>query len=201
MRGGSCCAGGLPSLKRGIQGRLYLVLVWCQGNKSSGQLQLLHRASAPTSTALPNFAIASINELSWSLTIKQHILEVLWTLPPNSFLSGLDRLCGSHDLPIFSDRGIIPTFAPRSNVRPEGGFSFPGQDDSKLHLPFYPYDAHDGQPRISLSRDLVSSIEASAKLYPTLQELPTLPQIILKSTKMLQRRISKRGLWNECWSG
>lgn len=40
-------------------------------------------------------------------------------------------------------RGIIPTFAPRSNVRPEGGFSFPGQETSKLRLPFYPYSRHD----------------------------------------------------------
>lgn len=44
-----------------------------------------------------------------------------------------------------SCRGIIPTFAPRSNVRPEGGFAFPGQENSKLRLPFYPYSAHDGK--------------------------------------------------------
>ena len=39
-------------------------------------------------------------------------------------------------------RGIIPTFAPRSSVRPEGGFKFPG--NAELRLPFYPYTRHDG---------------------------------------------------------
>ena len=41
-------------------------------------------------------------------------------------------------------RGIIPTFAPRSNVRPEGGFRFPGDKESELRIPFFPYSAHDG---------------------------------------------------------
>ena len=46
----------------------------------------------------------------------------------------------------FRCRGVIPTFAPRTNVRPEGGFAFPGDDKSELRLPFYPYTYHDGEP-------------------------------------------------------
>ena len=48
-----------------------------------------------------------------------------------------------HLVHILFCRGIIPTFAPRSNVRPEGGFAFPG--NAELRLPFYPYSRHDGE--------------------------------------------------------
>ena len=39
-------------------------------------------------------------------------------------------------------RPIIPTFAPRSNVLPQGGFTYP--EGSTIRLPFYPYSRHDG---------------------------------------------------------
>ena len=40
-------------------------------------------------------------------------------------------------------RPILPTFAPRSNVLPQGGFVTP--EGSALRLPFFPYSRHDGE--------------------------------------------------------
>ncbi|KAK9845169.1 hypothetical protein WJX84_011671 [Apatococcus fuscideae] len=42
-----------------------------------------------------------------------------------------------------NDRPIAPTFAPRSSVRPEGGFKYDA--GTKLRLPFFPYSRHDGE--------------------------------------------------------
>ncbi len=42
-----------------------------------------------------------------------------------------------------NDRPVAPTFAPRSSVRPEGGFKHDA--DAKLRLPFFPYGRHDGE--------------------------------------------------------
>ncbi len=42
-----------------------------------------------------------------------------------------------------NDRPIAPSFAPRSSVRPEGGFYH--DDGAKLRLPFFPYARHDGE--------------------------------------------------------
>lgn len=42
-----------------------------------------------------------------------------------------------------NDRPVAPTFAPRSSVRPEGGFKYDA--GTKLRLPFFPYSRHDGE--------------------------------------------------------
>ena len=66
--------------------------------------------------------------------------------PPRQIQYSEDHSALGEEKFSFQCRGVIPTFAPRSNVRPEGGFAFPGDDKSELRLPFYPYTYHDGEP-------------------------------------------------------
>ena len=74
-----------------------------------------------------------------------------------------------------NDRPIAPTFAPRSSVRPEGGFKYDA--GTKLRLPFFPYVARWRGPEPLLTKNDFSNDNAEPD--PKDQQMIRMPQLYL----------------------